>query len=77
MINSMWYVKYSLINYGEFLMKELKKSKASIKILKDTYIVVDKNDEVIFKSKNFTEIAEDLLYKNTARELSEDIELNF
>jgi len=69
--------KFSLINYGELLMKELKKSKASIKILGNTYVVVDRNDEIIFKTKNFSEIVEDLLYKDQARELSEDIDLNF
>jgi len=69
--------KESLIEYGEILMKQLKISKARIKIVNDTYIVVDKNQEVIFKTNKFTEIAKDLTYKNRARELSADIDLNF
>lgn len=60
--NSLW---------GALHMEVLNKMKSYIKVVnRDTYLVINKNDDIILKTKKFDDILNDLSYKSYASELS-------
>ena len=64
--------------FGSLHYEILNKMKSYIKVVnRDTFVVINKNDDVILKTKKFADILDDLSYKSYAQDLSIEENIGF